>query len=204
MNEPLMNRSQVVTRFAEPVLESQRLFRTFLRVMAEPGRLQSFSLPTIPVSPLSPATVAICLTLLDYETPIWVQPLLRNLQVMDFLRLYCGCPITEDPRRARFALIGDPQTMPAFSAFNTDESEYLDRSTTLIIQVLALEEAGGPQLSGPGAATGGLLVTGVERNFWNQWHVNRRLSPGVDIVFAATDRIAALPRTTRVERPVCI
>src|SRR3546814_8636166 len=57
---------------ADPVHDSQRLFRGLLTALAHPGRAVTLSgAPEGPL-PLDPATTAAALTLLDGETPLWL------------------------------------------------------------------------------------------------------------------------------------
>ena len=75
-----------------------------------------------------------------------------------------------------------------------------ERSTTLIVQLPALD--GGPPMraNGPGlAAPVTLAPAGLPDGFWAQWADNRaRFPSGVDLVLVAGDAIVGLPRTTRV------
>src|SRR5262249_28106481 len=63
--------SAVAAGFDEPVLAAQSTFRNVMDAMARPGTVRRLAgIPT--PAPLSPAAGAIALTLLDYETPFWL------------------------------------------------------------------------------------------------------------------------------------
>ena len=59
---------------SDPVLDSKRIFRGVLDAMAHPGRVVPLPPPPDPPAPLVPAAAAVALTLLDYETPLWLDP----------------------------------------------------------------------------------------------------------------------------------
>src|SRR5690606_37837176 len=87
--------AQIAPGFANPVFDSQRIFRGLLEAMSYPGRIvDTGSLASAP-APLSPAAAATCLALADYETPVWLDPAAHP--VRDWLRFHCGCPIVSDP-----------------------------------------------------------------------------------------------------------
>ena len=182
-----------------PVYDSIKVFRAITDALSHPGEIKR--VPAQPPAPaqLMPAAAALCLTLLDFETPLWLQ----NPQpaVAEYLRFHCGCPPALEPADADFALITNTMAMPALSAFNAGLPDYPDRSTTLLMQVASLSNAGGVRLSGPGLRqTVRLDVGGVPAHYWRQVQDSRAAFPcGVDIVFICGERIAALPRTTAVE-----
>jgi alpha-D-ribose 1-methylphosphonate 5-triphosphate synthase subunit PhnH len=184
--------------FAYPVLDSIKVFRAVADAIAHPGAIKHIA--TRPPAPtqLMPAAAALCLTLLDFETPLWLQRPQRD--VSDYLRFHCGCPVTAEPMRASFALITDTVAMPAVSAFNAGDPEYPDRSATLLVQVASLSNATGVRLCGPGLCQPTHLdVAGISAAYWRQLQDSRAAFPcGVDIVFVWGERIAALPRTTVV------
>ena len=192
--------------FDDPVLESQSVFRALLDAMARPGRPEEIA-PALEVpAPLRPLAAAVCLTLLDVDTPLWLDaPARASESLRRFLAFHCGCPLTEDPAVAAFALITDPQAMPPLGAFGQGSAEYPDRSTTLVVQVETLGEAlsedGGTVLRGPGIeGSRRFHAAPLPPGFWAQAQANRAGFPrGVDVVFAAPDRLAALPRSTRLE-----
>lgn len=182
-----------------PVFDSIKVFRAMADAMAHPGAITHVAARPPAPSELMPAAAALCLSLLDFETPLWQQHPRRA--VTDYLRFHCGCPMTPESVRASFALITNTADMPQVAAFNAGEPEYPDRSATLLIQVAGLSNASGVTLSGPGLQKPiQLNVTGVSARFWRELQGSRADFPcGVDIVFVWGERIAALPRTTQLE-----
>jgi alpha-D-ribose 1-methylphosphonate 5-triphosphate synthase subunit PhnH len=174
----------------------QRHFRALLDAMARPGRMVVLDgeLPEPPQG-LTAGVWALALALLDYETPVWSD----QKGALASLRFHCGCRVVETARAA-FALVADPRAMPPLAAFHQGEPDYPDRSTTLILQVEGLDDTG-VALSGPGIRGAARLgVGGVAPDFWVQVAANHRRFPlGVDLVLVAGARLAALPRSTRVE-----
>jgi alpha-D-ribose 1-methylphosphonate 5-triphosphate synthase subunit PhnH len=188
----------IAAGFADPALGAQATFRCLLEAIAHPGRIVMApdGLPTPPAPLLAPAYAA-ALTLLDFETPLWVDPSLATPAVLDSLRLQCGCPIAGQAN-ARFALLAVPGA--PLAAFDHGTPEYPDRSATLIWQVESLAAGRGALLTGPGIRTGvQIQVGGLPEEFWAQWGMNHRRFPlGVDVVFVTADRLAALPRSIEV------
>jgi alpha-D-ribose 1-methylphosphonate 5-triphosphate synthase subunit PhnH len=190
----------VLPGLADPVLDSQRIFRSVLDAMAHPGRVVALAGPTETPEPLHRAAAAVCLALVDLETPLWLDPLGRTPELLDGLRFHCGCPIVEEPRQARFALIVDAWGMPPLEAFDAGTDEYPDRSATVIVQVAALATGAGKRLAGPGIVEEGRLsVGGLPERFWTGLRENHARFPrGVDVILASPISVAALPRTTQV------
>ena len=189
----------IAAGFADPALDAQATFRCLLEAIAHPGRIVTAppGLPAPPAPLLAPAYAA-ALTLLDFETPIWVDPALATPAVIDSLRLHCGCPIVAQ-REARFALLAGSGA--PLAAFDQGTPEYPDRSATLIWQVEGLAAGRGVRLAGPGIRTSTLLhVEGLPADFWALWGMCHRQFPlGVDVVFVTKDRLAALPRSIEVQ-----
>ena len=193
-----------VPGFAQPVFDSQRVFRAVLDAMAHPGRVLEIAATVETPSLLHPASAAACLALADLDTPVWIQPGSAGADYATaarFLGFHCNCPLTHDPAAAAFALIHSPLRMPALSGFRLGEADYPDRSTTLLIQHEGFIEGKGVTLKGPGIRDRqALSIAGLPAGFWKQWTDNAGLFPrGVDVLFISGYRIAALPRTTRVE-----
>src|SRR5262249_41250997 len=123
---------------ADPTLDSQRTFRSVLEAVSRPGRIVDVAASVPPPAPLHPATAALCLTLLDVDTPLWLDDAAARPEVVEWLKFHCGMPVTTDPSSAVFALIADGSTLPALSTFNAGTAEHPERSATLIVQVRAL------------------------------------------------------------------
>lgn len=187
--------------FADPVFDSQRVFRGVLDAMSEPGRVITLGASPLAPGPLHPATVAIALALIDFETPVWLDAAAATTEVMAHLRFHCGCPIVDGPARARFAIIADAAAMPELGAFDGGTDEYPDRSATLIVQADRLKAGTGHRLTGPGIATEARLdAQGLPERLWEALRANHgRFPRGVDMLLTAGASLAALPRTTWVE-----
>ena len=185
--------------FADPVLDSQRIFRLVLDAVAHPGRIFRVPEGMDPPAPLHPAAAAIALTLLDYETPLWADVSI-GAEARDWLRFHSGAPIVERAGDAVFALVADPDRLPLLEAFAQGTDERPEQSATLIVQVGNLRPHEGHRLTGPGIpGEVRLAVRGLPGAFWDALRDNHARFPrGVDVLLTAGACLAALPRTTRV------
>lgn len=177
--------------FSEAPADAARAFRAALEAMARPGRIETLAGAT-PPAPLSVAAGTLLLTLADAETPVYLAPSHDTPALRDWLTFHTGAPLTE-PGEAAFAA-GTWATLQPLDAFRIGVSEYPDRSATLIVEMESLEQTGA-RLTGPGikeeAALGLPDIAAFQRN--------ALLFPlGLDFYFTAGDRLAALPRTTKV------
>ncbi|TCZ55004.1 phosphonate C-P lyase system protein PhnH [Roseicella aquatilis] len=182
--------------FADPALDAQRCFRAVLEAMARPGRVQRIAAGPEAPPPLGPAAATVLLTLADADTPVWLD---AGPQAAAWLRFHAGCPIVAAPGEAGFALAcGAPPPLHDLAPGSEEEPQ---RSATLILQVAFLAEEGGWRLTGPGIEhEHRLRVDGAPPGFAADWAGNRALFPrGIDLILCAGDRLAALPRTTRLE-----
>lgn len=186
---------------ADPVRDAQATFRAVLDALARPGRIVGVPTSAGPLTPdgLGPAAAALALTLVDFETPVWLDPGLTA--AAPWLSFHCGAPLVDDPARAAFAFARGFDALPALDRFGLGNEEYPDRSTTLILEVAGLEADTGLRLTGPGIATEArLAVAGVPPGWWAARAALAVLFPlGLDLILVASGRLAALPRTTRVE-----
>jgi alpha-D-ribose 1-methylphosphonate 5-triphosphate synthase subunit PhnH len=187
--------------FANPVFDAQAIFRAVMDAMARPGTAQPAKAETQPPQPLSPVAAALALTLCDNDTPLWLDGSLRHTPVVaNWLGFHTGVPLADTPADAHFALVADPASLIALENFAQGTQEYPDRSTTLILQVASLSAGDGLVLEGPGIdGSASFAPTPLPRHFVEQWKQNRARFPrGIDLVLAAPEGIACLPRTTRI------
>jgi alpha-D-ribose 1-methylphosphonate 5-triphosphate synthase subunit PhnH len=186
--------------FSEPVHDAQAAYRALLAAMAEPFLpVLITALPTAPAS-LTSACAAACLTLLDNETAVWLQPSF-DASVRRWLSFHTQCAFVEDPARAQFALIGDPRELPGIDAFNCGNINHPESSTTLFMQIQSFEGGLEVRAHGPGiAGERALRPRTLGPEFWQQWSESSRGFPlGVDAFLFADTGVAGLPRATRIE-----
>lgn len=187
--------------FADPVFDSQAVFRAVMDAMARPGRIVTLPPLAGAPAPLSPKLAAIALTLCDNDTPTWLDPTLATARpVRDWLGFHAGVPLAQVPAEAHFALVANTAELIAIDNFAQGSQEYPDRSTTLVLDVGTLTGGRTLKLQGPGIDGFATLAPGaLPRHFVEQWKGNNQRFPrGVDLVLAGAEGIACLPRTTRI------
>ena len=192
--------TQIESGFSDPVFGSQSVFRAVMDAVARPGTIADLGFAPEPPVGLGRAAGAVALTLFDFETPVWLDPSVDQARAQAWLRFHCGCPITADPQQAAFAVVCAPESAPALGEFNIGDAKYPDRSTTLIIEVVALTGGMPKTLKGPGIK-GETQVSpaGLPAEVWHQFAENgAQFQFGVDVLLVAGDRLMALPRSTRV------
>lgn len=182
--------------FADPVADSQSAFRAVLDALSRPGSVMPAGDGLAPPAPLLPAAAAMLLTLVDAETTLWIDPALAD--VAPWIAFHCGAPVVSDITQARFILAA---SLPELATLEAGSHDGPEDSSTVILQLAALE--GGPalRLSGPGlAAPTGFAPAGLPADFVAQWARNHAAFPrGVDLVLCAPATVAALPRSVRIE-----
>jgi alpha-D-ribose 1-methylphosphonate 5-triphosphate synthase subunit PhnH len=186
--------------FDDPLTGSQRTFRAIFAAMVHPGQIV-----TIHENPDAPdvfnsASAATCLTLLDYETPVWtdvdwISPAIRWLQ------FDCESSVVTEPCMANFAIVTKPASMPDLDYFRVDRYEYYENATTLIIQVDdILPRASYKNSNIYFEKTAQLELKGVPDKFWDRWQYLSGLYPlSIDIFFTCDDVLIALPKINREE-----
>ena len=193
----------MLAAFTDPVFDSQRNFRELLQAMARPAAPQQ--LPVLPPAPapVTPAAMAILLTLCDAATSVWLQQ--PSDEAVRHLRFHAGLRLAEHPQEADFALISDPATMPLLDRFSSGDLRYPDRSASLILQVAGFRtdsDSRGDRMrfAGPGLREPAVLaIDGLPQEFWRQRAaLTSRLPLGIDLFFVAAQQVVALPRTTRL------
>lgn len=186
--------------FADPVRNSQSVFKAIMWALARPGRPMALPTTLAPPAPLSAELAAVALALLDYETPFWLDaPLSATADVADFLRFHTGAPLVADPADARFAFIADPALLPPLESFAPGEPDYPDRSTTVVMGTASFSTA--PfTLHGPGIKDRvGFGAAPLPADFAERLTANRALFPlGLDFILTAPGAVAGLPRSTRI------
>ena len=196
-----MQASHVEGGFAAPVLDAQGVFRALMEALARPGTAGALQAAVSPPAPLSATAAAAALTLCDHATPVWLDPALRASEaVAAWLGFHTGAPLAHTPADAHFALAANPGALMAFDNFAQGTQDYPDRSTTLILQVESLDAGPPLVLEGPGIETAARLAPSpLPRHFAEQWRQNNARFPrGVDLILAAPQAVACLPRTTRI------
>ncbi len=182
--------------FADPVEHAQATFRAVLDAMARPGTLRQAGQGLTPPAPLDPATAAVLLTLVDYDTALWLDA--AAAPARDWIAFHCGAGFTATPERAAFALA---LALPDLASLSPGTHEQPETAATLILQVGGFTEGARYRLRGPGLrATSHLSVRGLPADFVARWQSNRAGFPlGVDLVLCAGTTLAALPRSVTVE-----
>lgn len=180
--------------FADPVADSQRCFRAVLDAMARPGTIRNVECPA-PPPPLCPASAAVLLTLVDHETPLWIDPAFGGAR--DWAAFHCGAAFAR-PGAASFLLTAE---LPALGALRQGSDEAPEESATVILQLPRLGAGAGFRLSGPGLAHPAVFsAEGLPPGFAGLWAANHAAFPlGIDMILCAGAYLAALPRTVTVE-----
>lgn len=178
--------------FAHAPVEAARAFRAALSAMARPGRIERIA-SARPPAPLSPAAGALLLTLADPDAPVHLAGRFDTPDLREWLGFHTGAPIVA--RGAAAFAVGGWGALTPLEGYALGTPEYPDRSATLIVEVESLA-AKGAALTGPGIRERAALSLPEREAF----RLNTALFPcGLDFYFTCGDRLAALPRTTRVE-----
>jgi alpha-D-ribose 1-methylphosphonate 5-triphosphate synthase subunit PhnH len=188
------------TGFHAPVLDAQSSFRAILIALSFPGRVLDIPAPLEAPDGWPSALAAAALTLLDADTPVYLDAAARNASAEAFIRFHAGAPIVDAPRDAQFAILLDLDGAD-FDAFRIGEDQYPDRSATLLCAVADFTSGTRMRLTGPGVKTvQDIAPNGLGAAFWKAWARNQALYPlGYDVVFAAGSAVVGLPRTVAAE-----
>ncbi|WP_342640426.1 phosphonate C-P lyase system protein PhnH [Rhodoligotrophos ferricapiens] len=189
--------------FAQPVFDAQATFRTLMNAMARPATVTPVAARAVPPPPMQALAGAIACTLIDSDTPVWLDPMLAGSKALQaWLNFQSGARLVSTSANAAFAIIADPSRMPPLEDFAQGSHEYPDRSATLVLQLESL--AGGPLLTfrGPGIpGEASIAPLGLPADFASQWSSNARRFPrGIDLILCAGEAIACLPRSARLVR----
>ena len=194
-----VNADTFIGGFADPVFNSQSVFKAIMDGMARPGTIQTVGPDIAPPAPLGIAAGAIALTLCDHETSLWLSPALAASALPDWLAFNTGAPMAAK-LEARFVFLESGAMLSSLSQFAVGTQEYPDRSATILLEVSDIE--GGPELalSGPGIKSIAMIApVGLPGSFLRIWNDNRAVFPrGADIILTSGKRFICLPRTTKI------
>ncbi|MGH7041634.1 MAG: phosphonate C-P lyase system protein PhnH [Acetobacteraceae bacterium] len=182
--------------FADPVADAQATFRAVLDAMARPGRIHPAGVGLEAPAPLAPATAALLLTLVDSDTPLWLDPVLAPAR--NWIVFHCAARLVTDPGAAAFLAT---TTLPPLDRLATGSDEAPEAGASVLLQLPALGMGARYRLAGPGLAIPTTFAaTGLGTGFVAGWAANRALFPrGIDLLLCAGTRLAALPRSVSVE-----
>ncbi|MBN2691628.1 MAG: phosphonate C-P lyase system protein PhnH [Burkholderiaceae bacterium] len=188
--------------FSDLAQGSQRVFRAALDALSRPGRIQTVrSDARIPFGTAHGAAANVLLALLDQDCTLWLSPSLASDPAAAYLRFHTGCQIVHAPEQAQFVWAANGAELPALDTLANGTEYAPEFGATCLVQVDALDDTAGWTLRGPGIRdTQRLAVQGLPSNFVAQWTACQTHFPqGVDMLLSAGDRLAGLPRTTRIE-----
>jgi alpha-D-ribose 1-methylphosphonate 5-triphosphate synthase subunit PhnH len=177
--------------FADPARDAAHAFRAVTEAMARPGTIQTVTGANPPG--ISPAAGITLLTLCDTTTPLHLSGAADTTELRDWIAFHIGAPLV-NAEQAVFAL-GEWDALQPIDRFPQGLPDYPDRSATLIIEMQNLTNQG-PRLTGPGIQHHTHLSLPETAAF----RANAALFPlGLDFILTSGDRLAALPRTSRVK-----
>jgi alpha-D-ribose 1-methylphosphonate 5-triphosphate synthase subunit PhnH len=193
--------SSLAPGFADPVHDTQVVFRTLLDALSRPGTIGHVDnvLPAAQASRAEPAAFAALLTLCDYSTPVWFSQ--ADTALSSALRFHTGAPLVDDPHEAAFVYIHDAGTLPPLESFMLGDAESPEQSVTLLIRVDALSGGAPIVLSGPGIQHSVTIEpSGLPDYFWRERASLAPLFPcGIDCYLVCGSSLIGLPRTTQAK-----
>ncbi|TEA77278.1 phosphonate C-P lyase system protein PhnH [Allopusillimonas ginsengisoli] len=190
-----MSDSMLTPAFDAPVDAAQKVFRHALSAMSEPGTCHDIGAAPA-LAPLCAASYALCLTLFDSETAVWLAPTFDNPVVRANLAFHCGCPVVATPGQAAFALL-TPDDLGRLSDFRVGTDRDPHTSCTAIVQLNSLDDGRATTWQGPGILDNRSMRLPLPAAFWAQRSA-QAFPRGLDYFFTAGRQLAALPRSTRV------
>lgn len=195
-----MSQDSLLGGFADPVFDTQGVFRTVMDAMAQPGTLQTIALPLTPPAGLGLAQGAIALTLCDHDVAVWLSAGLAKAPVGAWIGFHTGARIVEGKSDCQFAFLEVGTSRLTFSAFSMGSQDYPDRSATLVLELPSL--TGGTELilRGPGIKEqASIAPRGLPDGFLMQWQENHQQFPrGIDLILTAGRELICLPRSCAI------
>ena len=196
-----MDSSHITPGLEDPVHDAQNIFRELVSAMSRPGQVRTLNKTIGVQSQLSLAMTAVSLTLLDYETPYWLSETYRNNGIGTYITFHTGAACIEDTKQAKFLLVDHVSALPELALLSHGTLEYPDTSATVVLEVEDFSSGQEVQLSGPGIEEKqAFSALGLDTNFWQMAQKNQSNYPlGIDFIFCSKNKIAALPRSTKIE-----
>ncbi|MFT4068473.1 phosphonate C-P lyase system protein PhnH [Paraburkholderia sp.] len=193
--------SALTPGFADPVHDTQAVFRTLLDALSRPGTIGLIGdvLPEPHGTRAEPAAFAALLALCDDTTPVWLAQ--ADTALASAVRFHTGAPLVDAPATAAFAYIHEAGALPLLESFAPGSAESPEQSATLLIRVEALTGGAPVVLSGPGILdTATISPAGLPARFWRERAALAPLFPcGVDCYLVCGTRLIGLPRTTEAK-----
>lgn len=186
-----MNAEMLEGGFTDAPRAASHAFRSLMRTMARPGTIETVAGAT-PPAPLSPAAGTFLLTMADGDTPIFLAGACDTPEIRGWIAFHTGARC--GPAQVAGFALGRWDDLLPLTQFAIGTPEYPDRSTTLIVECEQLDPSGS-RLTGPGIREQAALPLPDPEAFAR----NHALFPlGLDFYFTCGNRIAALPRSTRI------
>ncbi|WP_144148539.1 phosphonate C-P lyase system protein PhnH [Paraburkholderia sp. BCC1884] len=190
--------STLTPGFADPVHDTQAVFRTLLDTLSRPGTVGTIEnlLPDVRATRADLAAFAALLALCDYATPVWLaQP---DAALGSAVRFHTGAPLVDEPGEAAFGYIHDAGAMPSLDSFSLGIAESPEQAVTLLIRVEAFTGGAPIVLSGPGIQHSTTIApVGLPPGFWRERAALAPLFPcGIDCYLVCGAELIGLPRTT--------
>jgi alpha-D-ribose 1-methylphosphonate 5-triphosphate synthase subunit PhnH len=195
-----MSVAPLIPGLSDPILGSQAIFRSILDAMAHPGSIEAVDDAICGAPHDIPLAAAACLlTLVDYDTPVWLAP--EFMSMRSWLAFHTGAPDAASIDQARFALMSGKLSSPAVTDFPKGDDRYPDLSATLIMVCTSLQGGRPVRLIGPGIESETIISPqGLHEAFWTDVRENNSQFPlGSDIILVAGHELIALPRSITCE-----
>lgn len=188
--------------FAEPVFDTQSVFRRLMDAMARPGTIADVAATAKPPAPLSAAAGGIALALCDHDTLVHLSPAMIDAGIQSWLAFHTGALVAGERSESTFAFLEAGAQLPPLSTFSTGTQDYPDRSTTIVFDVPDLGGGDVFVLTGPGIdQTHEIAPRDLPSHFESMWADNTAQFPrGVDLILTSGRRALCLPRTTKIRK----
>lgn len=191
--------AQVVPGLANPVYDSQGIFRLLLKGMSEPGLIARLDdVHQYPLQ-LNAASYAIALTLFDQGTAIYLAPSLQHNEVIDSLRFHNSINLLQSSSHADFVICNESDR-PDLDQLNAGTEAYPDQSCTMIIQCDSFFKGIIYRASGPGIESSRKIrCSAFNGSLLHQREKLSSLFPlGIDFILTCGNEFFCIPRTTRL------